>query len=99
MDKTGGGFNLGDAEIARRVLFSLVSAFCIVFIAAVLIGPRNKQKWFNLRDMSKGFWFFNRRGILGESLRFGWPRTKEGYLSAAGILAAVALTTFVIFNV
>lgn len=88
-----------DAEIARRVFFSLVSAFCIVFIAAVLIGPRNKAKWFNLRDMTKGFWFFNRRGILGESLRFGWPRTKEGYGSAAAILATIALTTFIIFKV
>ena len=88
-----------EAEITRRVFFSLLSAFCIVFFAAILIGPRKKAKWFKLRDMSKGFWFFNRRGILGESLRFGWPRTKEGYEAAAAILATIALTTFVIFKV
>ena len=88
-----------DAEIVRRIFFSLVSAFCIVFMAGVLIGPRNKAKWFALRDLRKGFWFFNRLGILGETLRFGWPRTKEGFGSAAAIIAAVALTTFVIFKV
>ena len=47
--------------------------------------------------MRKGFWFFNRRGFLGESLRFGWPRTKEGFGAAGAIVAAVALTTFIIF--
>ena len=95
----GGGCCLEDAEIVRRVLFSLVSAFCIVFMASVWIGPQNKAKWFRLRDMRKGFWFFNRRGILGESLRFGWPKTKEGYRVAGMMVAAIALTTYVIFSV
>ena len=88
---------MDDAEIVRRLFFSLISALCIVFIASVFIGPQNKAKWFKLRDMRKGFWFFNRRGFLGESLRFGWPRTKEGFGAAGGIVAAVALTTFIIF--
>ena len=93
----GGGFGVGDAEIVRRMFFSLISAFCIVFMASIWIGPQKKAQWFRLRDMSKGFWFFNRRGILGESLRFGWPRTKEGFGAAGAIVAAVALTTFIIF--
>ena len=88
---------MGDAEIVRRVFFSLVSAICIVFIAGILIGPRNKQKWFKLRDMSKGFWFFNRRGILGETLRFGWPKTQEGFKAAGAMIAMIALTTYIIF--
>ena len=97
--KVGGGFGLGDAEIVRRVFFSLISAFCIVFMASLWIGPQKKAQWFRLRNMSKGFWFFNRRGILGESLRFGWPRTKEGYQAAALMITAIAVSTYVIFLV
>lgn len=88
-----------DAEIVRRLFCSLISAFCVVFIASVWIGPQKKAQWFRLRDMSKGFWFFNRRGILGESLRFGWPKTKEGYRAAVLMIAAIAVTTYVIFIV
>ena len=90
---------MDDAEIVRRLFFSLISALCIVFIASVFIGPQNKAKWFKLRDMRKGFWFFNRRGILGESLRFGWPKTKEGYQAAALMITAIAVSTYVIFIV
>ena len=90
---------MDDAEIVRRLFFSLISALCIVFIASVFIGPQNKAKWFKLRDMRKGFWFFNRRGFLGESLRFGWPKTKEGYQAAALMITAIAVSTYVIFIV
>ncbi len=86
-----------DAEVVRRIFFSFLSALCVIFIAGVLIGPRNKEKWFKLRDMRKGFWFFNRRGILGETLRFGWPKTKEGFQAAGAMLVAIALTTYIIF--
>ena len=88
---------MDDAEIVRRLFFSLISALCIVFIASVFIGPQNKAKWFKLRDMSKGFWFFNRRGILGETLRFGWPKTQEGFKAAGVMIAMIALTTYIIF--
>lgn len=86
---------MSDTEIVRRVFFSLVSAFCIVNIASHIVGAKNKAKWFKKR---KATFFLNRRSILGEQWHFGRPVTKEGCGVTAALLAAVALSTYIIFS-
>ena len=85
-----------DAEIVRRIFFSLISAFCFAHIALRLVGERRRKKWFQKRTRS---WFFNRRGFLGEKLHFGRPATKEGVMVLGALLGAIALTTYIIFIV
>ena len=85
-----------DTEITRRVFFSLISAFCLANIALKLLGEKRRKKWFVKRTRS---YFFNRRGFLGEHFHFGRPATKEGVMVLLGLLAAVALTTYVIFKI
>ena len=85
-----------DTEIVRRLFCALVSAFCLAHIALRLIGEKRRQKWFQKRKRS---WFFNRRGFLGEHFHFGRPATKEGVMVLGALLAAIALTTYIIFIV
>ena len=85
-----------DTEIVRRIFLSLFSAFCLAHIALRLLGEKRRKKWFVKRTRS---WFFNRRGFLGENLHFGRPATKEGVMVLGALIAAIALTTYIIFIV
>ena len=85
-----------DTEIVRRIFCALISAFCLAHIALRLVGERRRKKWFVQRTRS---WFFNRRGFLGEHFHFGRPATKEGLMVLCALLAAIALTTYIIFIV
>ena len=61
--------------ITGRIFQSLGFAMVVMFIAARLMGHERKTKWFKRREK---YSFFNRRGIIGEDINFGYPRTIEG---------------------
>ena len=63
-------------SIELKILICFVWAFIVFFITALIIGAEGKAKWFQQR--TKYSWF-NRRGFLGETLLFGYPKTREGY--------------------
>lgn len=53
---------------------------------AKAVGSENKAKWFK-RRMS--YTFFNRRGIFGEYINFGYPVTWQGaivFLAIYGVI-------------
>ena len=63
-------------SIELKILICFIWAFIVFFITALIIGVEGKAKWFQRR--TKYTWF-NRRGFLGETLFFGYPKTREGY--------------------
>ena len=85
-----------DIEIARRVIFSFISAMIIVGIFGNYVGEERKKMWFKARKQTG---FFNRRGVLGRSFMFGRPKTKEGVGIAFAMFGCVAVTTYIIFIV
>lgn len=74
----------------------MACAIMIAFITSKLIGPANKAAWFRKRTRNS---FFLKRGFLGEECHFGYPVKKEGFMVSAGMLAAIAVMTVVIFKV
>ncbi len=79
-------------EISRLLLvFSLWIA--VVLIVARLIGPVRKKRWFRQRDLSQSF--LNRRGLFGESILIGHPRSYQGWLVWAGIVDFIAASAWV----
>ena len=61
--------------VCGRILQVFIGAFFYIFIVAKLIGHENKAKWFKRRMK---YTFFNRRGIFGEYINFGYPITWQG---------------------
>ena len=68
---------VSDATIATRAMQVFITAFIYIFVVAKLIGSENKDKWFKRRT---NYTFFDRRGIFGEYINFGYPRTWQGIL-------------------
>lgn len=64
-----------EQEIARRTIQVFAMSFIYIFIVARIIGSQNKSVWFKRREK---YTFFNRRGIFGEYINFGYPRTWQG---------------------
>ena len=62
----------------------IIIAFIMFYTTVKIIGPENKEKWFKKRQK---YTFFNRRGIFGEDINFGYPRTWQGMLIALGLYA------------
>ncbi len=62
-----------------RLAFVFALSFVIIIIGARLIGSERKARWFKRRT---NYTFFNRRGVFGEYLNFGYPRTWQGLLAA-----------------
>jgi len=62
-------------EIGKRVFQVFIGAFFYIFLVAKLIGSENKANWFKRRG---NYTFFNRRGIFGEYINFGYPKTWQG---------------------
>ena len=72
--------NLVDpTAVAVRVFIVVALAFVLFYLTVKIIGPDNKAKWFKKRQK---YTFFNRRGIFGEDINFGYPRTVEGFAVA-----------------
>lgn len=76
-----------------KILICFVWAFIVFFVAALIIGSERKAQWFQKR--TKYSWF-NRRGIISESLHFGYPKTKEGYSATAIMALAIGAVGYVV---
>ena len=69
-------------------------AFIVFFITALIIGVEGKAKWFQRR--TKYTWF-NRRGFLGETLFFGYPKTREGYGITFLMASAIGIVGYILY--
>ncbi|MGI6263064.1 MAG: hypothetical protein ACOYKB_04350 [Succiniclasticum sp.] len=65
--------------VVYRLLVVFILSFFVIIAGARIIGSENKARWFKRRTK---YTFFNRRGIFGEYLNFGYPRTWQGLLTA-----------------
>jgi len=82
--------------INGRIGLLFLTWLVVIVVASLVIGPERKQQWFYMRDTSKSF--FNRRGVLGELVRFGFPRTREGWMVFAGFLAMILVSGFLVIG-
>ncbi len=83
--------NVPAQAITGRVFTVFVLAFVIIFVTARLLGKERKELWFKRRT---NYTLLNRRGIFGEYMNFGYPRTWKGLLVALamyGIIFAIAI--------
>ena len=77
--------------ITGRLFTVFFVAFIIIIITARLLGAERKEKWFKRRT---NYTLLNRRGIFGEYLNFGYPRTLQGLavaLAMYGLIFAIAV--------
>ena len=70
--------NVDSLAVCTRVIQVFFGSFIYIFLVAKQVGPENKKLWFRKR---KKYTFFNRRGIFGEDINFGYPVTWQGILS------------------
>ncbi len=71
--------HVNPVSIANRIFITVIVSFALFYLTVKIIGPENKEKWFKKR---KKYTFFNRRGVFGEDVNFGYPRTWQGLLVA-----------------
>ena len=77
--------------ITGRLFTVFFLSFIIIFITARLVGSERKALWFKRRTK---YTLLNRRGIFGEYMNFGYPRTWQGLLVALamyGVIFAIAI--------
>ena len=77
--------------ITGRLFTVFFLSFIIIIATARLVGSERKEKWFKRRT---NYTLLNRRGIFGEYLNFGYPRTLEGLVVALamyGLIFAIAV--------
>ena len=67
--------NVDSSLICARIIQVFVGAFFYIFMIAKAVGSENKAKWFKRRMK---YTFFNKRGIFGEYINFGYPITWQG---------------------
>jgi len=72
--------------VATRILIVMGLSFVLFYLTVKIIGPENKEKWFKKRQK---YTFFNRRGIFGEDINFGYPRTLEGIAIAIALYGLI----------
>ena len=77
-----------------RIGLLFLTWLIVVVVASLVIGSERKRQWFYMRDTSKSF--FNRRGVLGELMQFGFPRTREGWMVFAGFLAMILVSGYLV---
>lgn len=77
-----------------RIGLLFLTWLVVVVVASLLIGSERKRQWFYMRDTSKSF--FNRRGVLGELMQFGFPRTREGGMVFVGFLAMILVSGYIV---
>lgn len=80
-------------QIAERVAVTFVGWIVMMFIAAWILGPERKRRWFRQRDQQKSF--LNRRGFLGDFIHFGYPCTLEGMIVFAILMCIILLTAYI----
>ena len=77
--------------IASRIITVFFLSFFVFMITAWLLGSERKALWFKRREK---YTLLNRRGIFGEYMNFGYPRTWQGLLVALamyGLIFAIAI--------
>lgn len=62
-----------------RLLTVFFVSFIVIIVTARIIGSEKKALWFKRRS---NYTLLNRRGIFGEYLNFGYPRTWQGVVTA-----------------
>lgn len=67
--------NVAPTLVASRIIQIFLGSFAYIYLIAMLVGAENKAAWFRKR---KKYTFFNRRGIFGEDINFGYPVTWQG---------------------
>ena len=67
--------NVDPTRVAVRLFHMILVTFVFLYLVVKVIGPENKAKWFRKRQK---YTFFNRRGIFGEDINFGYPVTWQG---------------------
>ncbi len=72
--------------VCSRVMQIFFGSFIYIYLIAKLVGPENKAAWFRKR---KKYTFFNRRGIFGEDINFGYPICVKGVLVFIAIYAVI----------
>ena len=72
--------------IVTRVFYVMVGALVYIYLVAALVGAERKAKWFRKR---KKYTFFNRRGIFGEDINFGYPICWQGVLVFIAIMGPI----------
>lgn len=77
--------------MTTRILTVFAWSFAIVFVTAWLVGFERKAKWFKRREK---YTFFNRRGVFGEYMNFGYPRTWQGLAVALAMYGIIFLGGF-----
>ena len=76
-------------SVELKILICFIWAFIVFFI-----GVEGKAKWFQRR--TKYTWF-NRRGFLGETLFFGYPKTREGYGITFLMASAIGIVGYILY--
>ena len=78
--------NVAPVAVCSRVMAVFFGAFVYIYLIAKFVGYENKLKWFKKR---KSYTFFNRRGVFGEDINFGYPVTWQGVLVFIAIYGVV----------
>ena len=77
--------------LVNRILTVFFLSFFVFMITAWILGSERKEQWFKRRTK---YTLRNRRGIFGEYMNFGYPRTWQGVLVALamyGLIFAIAI--------
>jgi hypothetical protein len=77
--------------LVNRILTVFFLSFFVFMITARILGSERKERWFKRRTK---YTLLNRRGIFGEYMNFGYPRTWQGLLVALamyGLIFAIAI--------
>ena len=72
--------------LAGRIMTVFFLSFFVFMITARLLGSERKERWFKRRTK---YTLLNRRGIFGEYMNFGYPRTWQGLLVALGMYGLI----------
>lgn len=72
--------------VCSRIIQVFFGAFFYIFLVAKLIGPERKMNWFKRRTK---YTFFNKRGIFGEYINFGYPICWQGILVFLAIYGVI----------
>ena len=77
--------------LASRIMTVFFLSFFVFMATAWILGSERKEQWFKRRTK---YTLLNRRGIFGEYMNFGYPRTWQGVLVALamyGLIFAIAI--------
>ena len=69
--------NVEPVVVCTRIMQVFFGSFVYMYIVAKFVGHENKAVWFRKR---KKYTFFNRRGVFGEDINFGYPVCWQGLL-------------------